>query len=394
MIYLNNGATSYPKPDEVVCYTEKYLKSPRLGGGRSSYSEETEDVVYECRKALSELFNIEKPELISFTSGATQALNMVIQGLDLKNAHVITTAIEHTSMLRPLKLLEKKDGLKLSIVDCDENGLVNPNDIQTAIESDTKAIFVNHASNVIGAVTNIRKIADIAHEENIIIVVDASQSAGCIPIDVKSMDIDVLIFTGHKSLYGIEGIGGVYIREGINIEPLMVGGTGIKSNSLYQSEERPAYYEAGTQNIVGIASLKAGVSYILKNGIDNINKLRKDRFFQLYEGLEKIPIVQVFGKKQYTIPVISFNIKGMNPQDVGYLLGKDYDIIVRTGLLCAPLIHEKIGTAPFGAVRISFSHFTSNSDILTFLTAVDEIAGMFMTDKIKDDLPHRALTCL
>ncbi len=394
MIYLNNAFTSFPKPPEVIEFVNKVIREPHLSAGRSAIEQdEEEDIVLGCRKCLAKLFNVENYNNISFTSGATFSLNMAIKGLRLENCHVITSAMEHTSVLRPLKLLEKNKVIELTIVDCDENGVVSPQNIEKAIRPNTKAIVLNHASNVVPAVNNIRRIGDITSEENITFIVDASQSAGCVLIDVKKMGIDVLAFTGHKSLFGLEGIGGIYIRDGIYIDPLTVGGTGLKSESLYQVEERPSYYESGTRNTVGIASLKAGVSYILNCGMDIMNEKKRKTFETLISGLREIPNVQLYGSHQYGTPLICFNIIGMLPTAVGRLLWENYSITVRTGLLCAPLIHEKIGTAPHGAVRISFSYFTTDDEIDLFLKAVSEIVELLNSGRIEESNKNKSLVC-
>lgn len=373
MIYLNNASTSYPKPDEVIQAATMYLNKMPVDSTRTGYKNEQEDIILACRKELALLFNAEDPNLIAFTSSATHSLNLVLRGLDLKDSHVVTTTTEHNSVIRPLTVLQEIAGTEVTYVECDKYGFINPDDIANAIRSNTKAIVVSQASNVVGTVIDIKTISKIAHDNNLILVVDASQSAGCISIDVQGMGIDVLIFTGHKSLYGIAGMGGAYIKEGVDIKPLIFGGTGIKSELLYQPEERPIYYESGTPNIVGMAALRAGVSFVRKKGVKEMSKHKAALFDQVIQEFEKYPEITIYGKKEYYAPLISFNFKGIATEEVGYILADSYDIAVRTGLHCAPLIHKKLGTYPKGTVRISFSCFTTEEDIRCFLDAIHQI---------------------
>jgi len=280
-----------------------------------------------------------------------------------------------------LKLREREDHVKLSIVECDRYGYVSPTDILDQINPETRAIVINHASNVVNAVTDIEVISEIAHDNDIHLIIDASQSAGNIPIDIGKIDPDILIFTGHKSLYGIAGIGGLYIKEGVNVKPLIVGGTGLKTQSLFQTEEKPAYYESGTQNIVGIASLEAGISFILETGMEKINQKKEQIFYKMVEAFERIPGIIMYGSREYSLPLLSFNIKDADPKSVGYILNHKYGIIVRTGLLCAPLIHKNIGTeSTGGAVRISFSSFTQEEEIEDLICAVKDIIDLIKKD--------------
>ena len=375
MIYLNNAATSYPKPDTVIKAVMNYLDNIPFHSSRAGLEIGKEDIVYTCRQKLSSMFNIEKPENIIFTSGATESLNLAIFGLDLKGGHVITTAIEHNSVLRPLNSLLKNEIIELSIVDSDENGYINPENLRDCIKQNTKAIIVNHASNVTGEIQDIKSICEIAHANGCIFVVDASQSAGCIPIDVTNPDIDIMAFTGHKSLYGIQGIGGLYIKSGIRLKPLKVGGTGEKSESLCQPNELPMYYEAGTQNLPGIVSLSAGLDYILKIGLNDIVNEKNKIFEKAINKLLEMPRVILYGRRNANnrCPIFSFNIEGVGAQEVGYLLEKSFNIIVRTGLHCAPLIHKTIGSDQIGLVRVSLSHFTTNEEIDYFTDSVRQI---------------------
>ena len=375
MIYLNNGATSYPKPQEVTNSVINYMNSLPLSPYRTGFDGGDEEFLLSCRKKLCTLFNVKEPEHIVFTSGATEALNLAIFGLPLKNSHVITTVIEHNSVLRPLKHLEREGFITLSIVDCNENGYVEPSDIEKEIKEYTSVIVVNHCSNVTGEVMNLKSISEIAHNKDIIFIVDASHSAGHIPVDITEWNIDLLAFTGHKALYGLPGTGGLYIKKGLNLKPLKFGGTGIKSELLYQPEGFPLYYESGTQNLPGIVSLNAGLDFILKTGINEIQKKEEALMEKIIFELERIPQVIIYGSSRRTSrgPILSFNIKNMDPDDTGYILEKSFGIIVRSGLHCAPLIHKALGSYPHGSIRVSPSYFTDFHDIDCFIQAIKEI---------------------
>ena len=275
LLYLNNAATSYPKPKQVIEAVVCYLKSVPFHASRTGFEIQTEDVITSCRQKLCQLFNAPQPDRMIFTSGSTESLNLAIKGLELNGGHVITTTIEHNSVLRPLFKLEKEGKIRLTIVDCDARGHVDPQKINQAIHPNTKAVVINHSSNVTGTITDIQAISDIAHAHGAVILVDASQSAGCTPIDIKGWDIDLLAFTGHKSLFGLPGIGGLYIKENIKLRPLKVGGTGVRSDLTEQPPESPIYYEAGTLNLPGILALNQGVDFILNTGLKKMEQHKK-----------------------------------------------------------------------------------------------------------------------
>lgn len=373
-IYLNNAATSYPKPERVIDAVTACISSVPFNSLRAGYEMAEGDVVYSCREKLSKLFNADNPRNIFFTSGSTESLNLALNGLDLEG-HVITTGIEHNSVYRPLKRLESRGAVELTVVDCDMKGFVEPESIRSAVTSNTRAIVVNHCSNVIGTILDLRAISGIAHESGALLIVDASQSAGALAIDVTDLKIDILAFTGHKSLYGLPGIGGVYVRDGIDLEPLKVGGTGVKSDLLYQPEERPLYYESGTQNIPGIASLDAGLSFVLEEGIDKIRKRKKMLFGEMLGYLrgKRGIILYGSGDLEGREAIASFNIDGCSPQEIGYILENSFDIIVRSGLHCAPLIHQSLGSYPLGSIRVSPSYFTEIDEVEIFMDAINQI---------------------
>ena len=376
MIYLNNGATSFPKPQSVIEAVKDCLLVPAHHGVRTGFKTDIGDHIYECRIALSKIFNIADPMQIILCSGSTEALNLVIRGLDLKGKHVIITSLEHNSVIRPLKRLEKEGEIELTIVECDKHANIDPQNIRSALRTNTKLIAINHCSNVTGAVADIKTIAKIAHENDAYILVDASQSAGNVPIKFDKWDIDFLAFTGHKSLYGIQGTGGLVLKKGIELEPLKVGGTGIHSDNLFQPEGMPLHYEAGTPNNPGIISLLAGVNWVMETGLDVIADHKKKLFDIIYSELKNIPGMICYNlSKKNAYTNFCFNIEGIVPEEVGYILDSSFDILVRTGLHCAPLLLKPIGAHPWGTVRASFSYFTSEKEISIFIDAVKQIAS-------------------
>jgi cysteine desulfurase family protein len=375
--YFNNAATSYPKPEQVIEAVNKCLRAFPHEPYRSAASPEPhEDVLLLCRKKLAKLFNVKKPELISFTSGATESLNLAIAGLELGKAHVISTCIEHNSVIRPLCRLEKENGLEISFVSCDSNGIVNIESFGEHLRDNTKAVVINHRSNVTGLLQDLKKVSEFTKKHNLILIVDASQSAGQAEIDIEASGIDMLAFTGHKYLYGIMGTGGIYVSEKINLKPLKTGGTGIKSQLLYQPMERPLIFEAGTPNMPGVVSLSAGLDFIESTGIDKIRERKKDIILKLGRGLlenSDAVLYPVFDKLSEA-SLFSFNIKGIMTDDLGYMLEKSFGLVLRSGLHCAPLIHKCINTEPHGSIRVSPSYFTSDDDIEQFISAIKNVS--------------------
>jgi cysteine desulfurase family protein len=375
MIYLNNAATSFPKPREVNDAVVSYLATEPCHAGRAGFERQAEDKLWACRQGLADLFGIEDPAHIVFTSGATESLNLALRGSDLRG-HVVTTAIEHNSVLRPLNRLKEEEGLELTVVACDDNGRVTPNAIERAIRPNTCALVVNHSSNVTGTVLDLEALGQVAQQYGLLFVVDASQSAGVVPIDAESSHIDLLAFAGHKSLWGVPGIGGLYVREALSLDPLVVGGTGVRSDLPSQPREMPLYYEAGTQNTLGITALLAGVNFVLQHGIEDIARRRQQHVERMVDELERVPGVLIYARDAALEhgATLSFNIEGVSPEDAGYMLDSCFGIMVRTGLHCAPLIHEALGTFPRGSVRVSPSYFTTDDDIDRLVDAVRAVA--------------------
>lgn len=367
MIYLDNAATSFPKPlkvyDEVMRCMKNYCSNP----GRASHDMAIESSlkVMETRELISKLFNIENIFNIVFTANATEALNIGIKGILNKGDHVISTVIEHNSVLRPLKTMSKL-GVEVTLIACDKAGFINPLDIKDEIKHNTKAIIINHASNVLGSVQDINSIGKIAKKYGVIFMVDASQSAGVIDIDVKRDNIDLLAFPGHKGLLGPQGTGGLYIREGLKIKTIKEGGTGSSSNSMNQPIELPDRLESGTLNTPGIAGLCEGIKFIRKIGVKNIYKEEISLVEELLLELNKLEFIKIYGNRKLennkNVAVVSFNIDGVDASVVGEELN-EAGIAVRTGYHCAALIHKVIGTEYLGTVRISPGCFNTSSDI-------------------------------
>ncbi|MGG7142749.1 aminotransferase class V-fold PLP-dependent enzyme [Clostridium nigeriense] len=365
MIYLDNAATSFPKPSKVYEAVMNCMKNYCANPGRGSHNMAIKSSlkIMETRDLLSEIFNIKNPLNIVFTKNATEALNIAIRGLFKKGDHVLSTVIEHNSVLRPLYSMAKL-GVEVTLISSDRAGYINPLDIKEEIKVNTKAIIVNHASNVLGSIQEVNSIGKIAKKYGLIFVVDASQSAGCLSIDVERDNIDLLAFPGHKGLLGPQGTGGLYIREGINIKSIIEGGTGSGSNSMIQPKELPDRFESGTLNTPGIVGLGEGLKFIKKIGIDNIYREEMNLTEQLALELKKLPFIKIYGdiSLKSRVAVISFNIDGIDASIVGEELN-EAEIAVRTGYHCAALIHNIIGTDYKGTVRVSPGCFNTSKDI-------------------------------
>lgn len=375
MVYLNHAATTYPKPKKVQESVAECIIAPPQSQYRSIAKEQySDDVMKLCRGNLAQLFQIREPERIFFTSGATQALNMAILGLESERTDIVITATEHNAVLRTiydgLRQPLEQGRYRLTVVPCDEGGYIDMAIMKQSITERTALVVVNHCSNVTGAVQNVEVIGKWCRERSALFLVDASQSAGALPIDVESMHIDLLAFTAHKGLYGIEGCGGLYVRRGITLRPILFGGTGIDSRTMIPTEP---FYEVGTGNAPGIAALNAGVAFILETGPETIRQKEKELMTLLYQGMQSCQRVKIFGDRQPEGTALSFLVEGLSPSDTGYILSGSYGIIVRTGLHCAPLIHQYMGTEKEGTVRVSISYMTSPEDILYFLKSIREI---------------------
>jgi cysteine desulfurase family protein len=381
MIYLDNSATTFPKPEEVYLFMDSFYRKNGVNPGRSGFDAaiETEEVVHGTRKLLTDLFNGDDPNRLTFSYNASDSLNMVLQGLSEKGDHVVTTMLEHNSVLRPLHHLMMEGIIEVTHVPFDSKGYVNPDDIKQAIRKNTKMVVVNHSSNVIGTVQPITEIGKICKEAGVYFIVDASQSAGIIPIDMKAMGIDVLAFTGHKCLMGPTGIGGSYVMENVPVRYTRFGGTGVRSAQKTHLEEFPYRLECGTLNIVGVAGLNAGVRWMLEHGMDNLHAREIALWDKLRKGLQEIAGVTTYcaeGPVNQNA-VLSFNLKGFESGDVGTMLDVDYNIACRTGLQCAPMVHQGLGTDQIhGTVRLSIGPFNTAEHIDKAIQAVAEIASI------------------
>lgn len=377
-IYLNNAASCYPRPRSVEqAVTDAARKTP-YHPGRTGMDAGTRDFISECRSQLAALFHAETPSDIILNSGATESLNTAIQGLVPEYAHVLTTAIEHNSTLRPLYRMAEENRIELSIVKCDHRGFVDLDQLnRTLSHKPTRLVVVNHCSNVTGAVQDIRTIAHMAHHNGALLVVDGSQSAGLHPVNVTADGVDVFVFAGHKYLYGLPGTGGFWLRGGLPLRPLKVGGTGVRSDLMTQPPQRPTLYESGTPNMIGLAALNEGVRYVLEQGTDRLRQQVQARVRQLHDGLAPLD-----GLTCYTAPLngktsmMTFTLDDNSPEETAYLLEQSFGIVTRAGLHCAPLIHRCLGCEPAGCVRLSPSVFTTEQEIDTVIEAVRHIARM------------------
>lgn len=381
LIYLDNSATTFPKPDVVYDFMTSFYRKHGVNPGRSGFdaAKETEEVVFKTRKLLTDLFNGDDPNRLTFSYNASDSLNMIIQGLAVKGDHVITTMLEHNSVLRPLYHLQLQGIIDVTYIPFDENGYIDPDDIKKAIRKNTKMVVLNHCSNVIGTVQPVAEVGKICKEAGVFLILDSSQSAGAIPIDIKEMGIDVVVFTGHKCLMGPTGIGGSYVRENVPVKSTKFGGTGVKSAQLTHLEEFPYRLECGTLNLVGVAGLNAGVNWVLQHGIENIHRKELILWNNLRKGIQDIEGVITYcaNSSENRNPVLSFNIKGLEAGEVGTILDVDYNIACRTGLHCAPKVHEQLGTDKIhGSVRLSIGAFNTNDHIEKAIEAVKEIAAM------------------
>ena len=386
LIYLDNGATSFPKPDEVYTFMDSFYRSFGVNPGRSGYDlcMETGDLVDNTRKSLCNFFNGNDPSRLCFSYNSTDALNLIIFGMLKQGDHAITTTLEHNSVLRPLYHQSRFNGVEVDYVPFGTNGFVDPDDIKNKIKANTRLVVINHASNVIGTVQPIEAIGRICREHDVPLAIDASQSAGKVPIDIEQMHIDIVAFTGHKSLLGPTGIGGLYVREGIEIRHTRAGGTGVRSAERKHLDEYPYRLEYGTGNVVGIAGLHAGLKWIKEKGMDLIHQQEIKLTRMLTDSLSELDGVSLYCQEDLTdhIAVISFNLDGMEALDVGTLLDGEYDIACRTGLHCAPQVHEQLGTAQIGgAVRVGIGPFNTEDHIKAAIDAIGEIVDFQKKNK-------------
>ena len=377
MIYLDNAATTFPKPEAVynamMDCMKNYCANPGRAGHKLAMKAARE--IYDTRENIAKLFNIDNPMNIVFTNNATDSLNLAIKGVVNKGDHIITTSMEHNSVIRPIKALEKV-GVENTIVQCDDQGFLNIDDLEKAIKPNTKLIVTTHASNVCGTLIDIKSISEIANKHNILYLIDASQTVGVYDIDLKDIKADMLAAPGHKGLLGPQGTGILYIREGLNIGILKEGGTGSRSEDLFQPDLLPDKYESGTHNTPGIVGLNEGVKFIFKEGIDKIKEHEEELCKYMLERLEEVPNIIIYGPKDANkrASVISINIGNMDSGEITFLLDSEYNIATRSGIHCAPLAHKTLGTLEQGAVRFSIGYFNTKEEIDKAVAALKEIA--------------------
>lgn len=375
MIYLDNAATTFPKPNKVYTEVDKCLRTYCANPGRGAHdmSLQCELKIFNCRERLSKLFNIDDPLRIIFTSNTTESLNIAIKGILKPGDHVITTMIEHNSVLRPLYSL-KKYNIETTFLPVDLKGYLNLSEIKKAIKSNTKALIVNHGSNVLGTVQDIESIGYLAKSLGLIFIVDSAQTAGYCDIDVKKMNIDLLAFPGHKSLFGLQGTGGLYITDNLTLSPIKEGGTGSNSESMIQPDFYPDKMESGTLNSPGIVGLNEGVNFILNTSLNTIRNHETELIEYLTSELKKLPYVKLYGETNSSIktPVLSFNMERFDSSEIGEALNNK-GIYLRTSYHCAPLIHKIIGTEGKGTVRVSPGYFNTFNDIEVLINSLIKI---------------------
>lgn len=398
MIYLDNAATMVHKPQCVMDAVMKAMTSMgNAGRGAHEASLDASRMIYDTRERLARLFGADGPEQVVFTANSTESLNIAIQGLLNPGDYVITTQMEHNSVLRPLYVMEKR-GVELTILTADRLGNISYEEMEAAarewsqencgnvrygndraVSSRTGVIICTHASNLTGNVNDLERIGSICRRYGLLFIVDASQTAGIFPVDMKQMGIDVLCFTGHKSLMGPQGTGGLCVRKGLAVRPLLVGGSGVQSYSKTHPEEMPTALEAGTRNGHGIAGLHAALEFLEEQGAENLRKKELELMWKFYEGVSQVPGVTVYGdfssRKRLRAPIVALNIRDYDSGEVADELAENYGILTRAGAHCAPLMHQALGTAEQGAVRFSFSHGNTEEEVHEAIRAVRELAA-------------------
>ena len=372
-LYLDNAATSFPKPEQVYRAVENAMRRVGVSPGRGGYGRgvDASRLVFEAREAVAAFFGIADSSRVVFTHNATEALNLAVRGLLKPGDHVVTSTMEHNSLARPLHEISRRS-VDVSWVEADAEGFVDPQRVRAALRPATRLVALSHCSNVTGTVQAVEEIGLITRDAGVRFLVDAAQSAGHLPIDVQRMKIDLLAAPGHKGLLGPQGTGFLYVGDNVILEPVFTGGTGSSSQSLDQPDSMPERYESGTLNLPGIAGLKAGIEYVQQLGLQEIARRDKSLLQRLLTGLEQIKGVAIYGPRhpEMRCGVVSFTVAGTDASQIGFLLDGNHDISVRVGLHCAPLAHKTIGTFPEGTVRVSPGCFNTDQDIDRFLAAL------------------------
>ncbi len=377
MIYLDNAATSFPKPAETLDYLTNFVTNIGGNPGRSGHalSLEAARIIFEAREKLTAFIGMKESERLIFTQNGTESLNMALLGLLKENDHVVTTTMEHNSVMRPLEFLRSSRGISYTAVACSREGFLDLDDLRPAVKRNTRAVIINHGSNVTGAVQSLKGIREVIGDT--LVILDACQTMGSVPVDMEELKADILCFSGHKSLFSVQGVGALYVRPGISLTPLKFGGTGSKSESVEHPLFLPDRYECGTPNTPGIASLLGGLTFIAREGLSVIVDRKQALRRKLLEGLRSVDGAIVYGHEgkgtRSYLPIVAFNIEGKLASEVGYELNKR-SIFVRVGLHCSPVAHQTVGTFPKGTLRVSPGYFTGQDDLETFVEAVREIA--------------------
>ena len=377
MIYFNNAATTYPKPDIVYEQVDNFFRNEGVNPGRSQ-GVKTMNInrrIFDTREKLAQFFGIKDSSRFIFTSGATESLNLVLKGYLKQNDHVISTKLEHNSVIRPLNKLKQEGRITVTFIDFNKNGIIELEQVKNAVKDNTSLIVLSHASNVLGTINNIKEIVDFAKSNDLKILIDAAQTAGVLDIDVEKTNIDMLSVPGHKSLYGPPGIGGLYIADGIELDTLMEGGTGSNSLNTLQPDILPDKYESGTLNTLGIVGLGAGVDFINKTGRKKIYEHEIKLVEKFIKELKGIKDILIYGTTDLNkkVGVVSINLMNLSANKFAHLLENEYNISVRAGLHCAPLLHKSMHTQDKGMVRFSFSYFNTEKEINHALNVIESI---------------------
>jgi len=378
-IYFDNAATSWPKPEAMIKAMADFNAHVGANPGRSGHrlSVEASRIIFNARETIASLLGAGDPHTVIFTRNATEGINTIVRGLLKPGNHVITSAMEHNSVMRPLRALEA-EGIELSIVQCSGTGDIVTDDVIAMIRKNTRMIIITHASNVTGTIMPVAEIAEMAHAKGVLVCVDAAQSAGSLPINVLKDNIDILVFTGHKSLNGPQGTGGFYIRKGLEnlVSPLERGGTGSRSEFEEHPDFMPDRFESGTPNTIGIAGLGAGAAHVAAIGIDTIRKHEISVTELFLDGISSIKGIKIYGdmNPQRRTALVSFTIEGLSPSEISFELDERFNIMSRPGLHCAPSAHRTIGTFSDGTVRFSFGIFTTEEEIMTAINAIETLS--------------------
>jgi len=383
IVYFDNAASSWPKPPGVAEAMAKAVTELGANPGRGSHrmAVEASKALFRTRKKLAGLFGVRNPNDISYALNTTAALNTAILGFVKPGDHVVCTAVEHNSVRRPLEWLRETKGVRVTYVETDETGELDPMNVKRSLEPGTRLIVVSHSSNLLGSIVPLADIGEIARAHGAKLLVDAAQSAGVLPIDVQAMGIDMLAFPGHKALYGPQGTGGLYLSPELDVDPLVVGGTGSQSEAVLQPTVRPDRYESGTQNTPGIAGLGAGLDFVLHETVANIHTKEWTLTQRLMEGLQRLSGVRVLGPK-LGVPrtgIVAFTMEGVESSELSFVLDQHFRIAVRAGYHCTPLAHRTAGTEGTGAVRASLGAFTTEEQVEYFLDAVKQIQASYRT---------------